>query len=600
MNDMKIMLENIGGITKPMNFTLKQGINIIRAPNAVGKSSFIHGLHSIILNENLLRNHTEFLNDFSSYGKVEFNDGNQTIFRTLRPGREGLNVVGDAFHTDGYRASLLCIATPENEFIDTVLKGKPLDSFFEEFSEAKYYQSLIEWCKDSDREVRIELNKNLDVVNRLKSIQTENEKLKVQLENLEKERAKIKPQFDVIKKEQWDKKLEELGKRRERKTALYARIEELKYQAELKEKEIPKLNKETERLEDEISQFNKKHPDIDREIDKLTDKIIELKKLQNQIDDEISTSELHLQHAEQGEGDICTECGRTWSSDQRRDRISKLRREMTDKRKELNSVESQMKDADIEKESLIEDRDRVLLDMNRELKDKYGTLTQYERDIKAWKKELEEKLEDMKDFDEKIKELEKDINPRTRDLMRKFGEVEGEIGKLENYIKIYRQELAGLSESQKTVYILQSKADFLRRSITYLTERIKQLKDEVRYNFNKRIIEVYDILGFKDFEKIEIDDMFRLIVKRKFKDIIKTQELNRLSTSERTAIGIIVMLAGKEVYLPDFPFFVIDEWTNALDSKRFEKFVDYLQKNVPYVIVTALTPTGDLRIEHSL
>lgn len=600
MSNVKITLENIGGITKPMTFALKEGINIVKAPNAVGKSSFVHGLHSLILNESLLKKHTEFLNDFSSTGKVEFNDGKQTIFRTLRPGREGLNVVGDAFYHDGYRASLLCIAVPENEFLDTVLKGKAVDSFLEEFSEAKYYQTLIEWCKNNDRETRIDLNKNLDIVNRLKTIHADNEKYKLQLKKLENERAKLKPQFDTIRKEQWDKKLEELGKRRERKTSLYARTEELKYKIELKEKEMPKLNKETQRLEEEISHFNKKHPDIDKEINKLTDKIIELKKLENQISDEIGTLELHFQHAEQGEGDVCTECGRTFSPQQRRDRISKLRRERSDKRKELNSIEGQMKDLEIEKESLIEDRDRVLIDMNRELKDKYGTLTQFERDVKAWKKELDEKLEDMKDLNEKIKELEKNINPRTRKLMQQFGEVEGNIGKIESYIKIYQQELVGLSESQKTVLNLQAKADFLRRSITYITERMKQLKDDVRLRFNKRIREVYDVLGFKDFERIEIDDMFRLIVKRRFKSTIKTQELNRLSTSERTTIGVIVMLAGKEVYLPDFPFFVIDEWTNALDSKRFDKFVGYLQKHVPYVIVTALTPSGNLKIEHAL
>lgn len=597
---MKITMENIGGITKHATFNLKKGINVVKAPNAIGKSSFIHGIQTIILPDNKLKEHTEFLNDFSLSGRVEIVTDGKTIYRTLRSGREGLDIVGDSFYPDGWKASLLSIAIPENEFLDLVLKGHPIDKFLEEFSDAKHYQKLINWCKDNHRELLIELNKHLETVTRLKAIQEQIEKNKKELEHLEKERVKLKPLMETLRKEKFDKKIEELGKKRGRRTSLYSRIESLKFQIKTKEKEIPRLEKEIERLDKEISQFHKKHPDVQKEIDKLWDTIVKLGKLKGDINDEIGTLELHLSHCEMGEGTLCTECGRPFTLQQRRKRLSDLKRKLTERRKELVSLRSQIEEAEIERNSLIEERDTVLTDIHRELKEKSGTLTQHERDIKDWKKELDEKLPEMKELDEKIKELEKSIDPRTRKTMQRISEIDGDIGKIESILKIYKDEIKGMSEAQKNVQKLQRKTEFLKISIPYLTERMKQLKDLVREKFNKRIMEVYNILGFKDFEKIEIDDMFRLRVRRKYKDRIKTQELNRLSTSERITIGVIVMLAGKEEYLSDFPFFILDEVTTAYDPKRFEKIIKYLQNHVPYVIVTALTPSGTLKIGYSI
>jgi len=110
-------------------------------------------------------------------------------------------------------------------------------------------------------------------------------------------------------------------------------------------------------------------------------------------------------------------------------------------------------------------------------------------------------------------------------------------------------------------------------------------------------MKVYNTLGFKDFKNIEIDETYRVKVNRKGKE----QELNRLSTSERVTLGVIVMLAGKEEYLPDFPFFVLDEVTTAYDPKRFGDIIKYVSDKTQYTIVTAFSPTGDrIKVEYDL
>ena len=112
-------------------------------------------------------------------------------------------------------------------------------------------------------------------------------------------------------------------------------------------------------------------------------------------------------------------------------------------------------------------------------------------------------------------------------------------------------------------------------------------------------MQVYNKLGFKDFDKIEIDETFKIIVTRKK----KSQELNRLATSERVTIGVLIMLAGKEKYLPEYPFFVLDEVTTAYDPVRFKQIIDYLinETKTKYTIVTAFSPIGDkIKVEYKL
>ncbi|MBU4501311.1 MAG: hypothetical protein KKA79_01870 [Nanoarchaeota archaeon] len=597
----QINIENIGGITKPTKLTLKEGMNVIRAPNAVGKTSFIRAIQTMILPEDELKKRTEFLNDFATRGKVEMVMKNKTVYRTLRLGAEGLSVVGDALYKNGWKANLLSVAVPENDFLDNILKGKNLHDFFENFSETKNYKKLLEWCENRHYNLQRDLYRYTDDVTRLKNIRKQIEKYTKELENLGKERMKLKPIVENIKRGRVDKKLEEVSKKREKKNILYSRISELNYQIDIRKKDMPKLEKEIDRLDKEISEFHKTHPNVEKEIDKLWDKIIELRKVMDKAKDEVNEREVDISACEQGEGNRCRECGRPFTTEQRRKRQSDLRKQLTERRKELVSVESKIKETEIERDALIEERDRTLKYMSKELNEKSGTLTQYERDSKAWEKERNEKISEMNNVEKEITELEKALDPRTRGILQKAGEVESRVGETEGRLKGYNMEVEELSESQKIADQLQIKTEFLKSTIAYLTNRINELKDVVRKRFNERIKDVYEILGFKDFEKIEIDDMFQLTVRRKCGDRTRTQEINRLSTSERITIGVIVMLAGKEEYLPDFPFFVLDEVTTAYDPKRFEKIIDYLHHHVPYVVVTALAPTGEaLHIEHKL
>jgi DNA repair exonuclease SbcCD ATPase subunit len=612
MNDVKINLENIGGITTQKSFTLRSGVNFIKAPNAVGKSSLVRGLQTLILPESILKNHTEFLNDFSTSttpGRVKIHYDGKELERKIRRSGDTLDVIGKPFYSDGQKANLLSVAIPENEFLDLTIKGKPITRFFDEFSEIKYYYELIKWTDDRVYDILRELQDKREDITQLKALRIVAEKNRKRLKELETEKDKLKPLYDKIRKERWDKKLEELGGLREKKRDLHVKIAETKELKQRAEREIPILTREINKLQKEIDDFQKRYPDVDRQIDELYDKIQRLKKAREEIDDkealvewQLKAANLDLQGVSVTEYDKlrkCLECGRPWTKDQRERRMHELRRERDGIRKEFIEVRADVEKLELERKSLIEDVDRIKTRYASQRDEKSGTLSRHEREIKNYEEKLERLTPEEERAKNKISEMEKELDPKTRETIKKYDECITGIEIVENSIEIAKNEIEDKSDSEKLVERLQSRAEFLKQAKTHLNEKKTERKEIVRKVFNEKISEVYRLLGFKNFERIWIDEMDQIKIRRVQHGRMITQEINRLSTSERFTIGIIVMLAGKEKYLPDFPFFVLDEIITSYDPARFDKVISYIKKTVPYVVVTTLAPSGDIQVVHS-
>lgn len=109
--------------------------------------------------------------------------------------------------------------------------------------------------------------------------------------------------------------------------------------------------------------------------------------------------------------------------------------------------------------------------------------------------------------------------------------------------------------------------------------------------FIERIKGIIKKLEFTDFKDIVIKDDYKIYITRE-KDGITMSDwaLEALSTSERYTLGITFLIAAKEEYLPDFPFFVIDEIITSYDEKRMKKIKEYIADITDYVIITQLEP----------
>jgi|GEM_PF-5278436 DNA repair exonuclease SbcCD ATPase subunit len=133
------------------------------------------------------------------------------------------------------------------------------------------------------------------------------------------------------------------------------------------------------------------------------------------------------------------------------------------------------------------------------------------------------------------------------------------------------------------------KIEWLNKVVEYFQEKYMRRMNSAKVRFNRNINRAFRELELKGFENVFLDQDFGLHVVR---ENGVQQPVETLSASEKLTVSLILMLAARDTFLPDFPFFILDELTLSYDPARFRRVVDYVKKRVPYVIVTSLTSEG--------
>jgi len=136
---------------------------------------------------------------------------------------------------------------------------------------------------------------------------------------------------------------------------------------------------------------------------------------------------------------------------------------------------------------------------------------------------------------------------------------------------------------------LMRKIEYLNQVIEYFQEKYMRRMTSARLRFNRNVTKAFEQLRLKGFEKVFLDQEFALHIVRE--NSIE-QPVETLSASEKLTVSLILMLAAKDAFLPDFPLFIVDELTLSYDPERFRQIVSYITKRVPYVIVTSLASSG--------
>ena len=102
-------------------------------------------------------------------------------------------------------------------------------------------------------------------------------------------------------------------------------------------------------------------------------------------------------------------------------------------------------------------------------------------------------------------------------------------------------------------------------------------------------------MGFTTFRTIEIVKKIErgrltsldAIVER---ESGKKQPLSSLNETEKLTIGLVFQIAAKQNYIPDFPFFVIDDNMRTYDLEQYHSIMAYLSDKADYVLISQLAP----------
>jgi len=613
-DEIKINFENVGVFGGTHSFSLKKGLNAVKSPNAKGKTSFTRGLELLLIPASDLKGKGYFMNMFATAPDEKLvveliSDKNSWIRRFRRP-QNSVNLLAvsdEPFPLKGIDLSQVCFATPENELMNSILYGRSIREYIEDISGSKSYEviskSLEKFQRNYNRQYQI-FKRDLILVEEI------NAALENDLKENEKyvERLNKLPEIDeerLLK----DKDLREqyFEKKRE-KEQVDKDIRGKKGKFESLDQQIKDLEIEIKRLADIISEIEKEHPQITKRIEDLKDLFEESRKMKKQIQQELSKIDDQLKsindnwikRKKYGENK-CYACGKALTLKELQDFEKSLEESKKDYAKQLKRIKKEIEDFKDEISELqIQERELSIQRTNLSKSEK--SLARRELELDQIKKELDDDVKVQKSLEKEIDKLLENVSNDLLELRKERDKLEDRIQILESKINETKKRIKELEQRTKGAEILTNKIEFLDECISYLKRRKDEITEKVAEKFNKKINEIYKELGFTDFKEVQIKDDYKIYISReKGGKILSDWPLEALSTSERYTIGVTLLVAAKEEYLPGFPLFVIDEIITSFDDDRMEKLKKYIANVSDYVIITQLAPESsmeELAIEH--
>ena len=485
-------LENVGCL-KRLRIEFKPGLNIIKAPNASGKTTIIRGF-SCMFSDKIPPSHVLALDELN--GRIRVHYDGRIYEKTLRRTPSGqVMAQGDMLPFTDPRAFDACVALAETGVVHRITGGNVVfRKYLEELSYGNIYSAVI--------------NASQELINKY------GRKLAgPSFRNFEMLPLLLTELTDLhIRRDQIKQKIEDL------KSSHESRIQEIHDQIEKKSSTLSREETHLSQLTKNLS-LEKEREEQLQELLNLTDRSSEVA---ISINKGIASS---------------------------REKQERLKMEIESQTRLVESLKSDLK---------------ALRDL--------------------LKKEEETGPRGLRDLERRLENINKMIILKEEEIQRaeRFPPDDAEYpGRL---VVDVRSEIL-------------RKIEWLEKVTEYFQEKYMRRMTSARRRFNSNVTRAFRELGLKGFENVFLDQNFALHVMRE--GSIR-QPIETLSASEKLTISLILMLAAKETFLPDFPLFIVDELTLSYDPERFWRIMNYIKRRVPYVIVTSLTSslTGKPEVIH--
>lgn len=624
-----LRLRNIGGFKGEKIFEFERGaVNEVEAPNAAGKSSIIRGLAAVLgfplsdddiikeaTNQGVLRDSLKNIYEKDAAISLKYN-GRFEQLEIRGDGTFGELPEGDE------RFILAGQLTPEARSIRQLVQGEEDFSWVAaRLSRAQRYASAKEFVDsllvDAESKISGITKRQTDLVEQDKKLKNMMQAKKT----FEGERDELGHRLDEKKREHIEK-IKGLGKQIDIATQLLSRIEAAISNSE---KELEHMKQRLESNANRIASTEQQLQSVDMEAIRT-----EVSQKVFFIDNEISTLRSHITAlnakksafleaksvlVQQGESEgPCPICeASTVTVNLLDDKLSELDNEL----RELES-QRQALAADrarwLQKEAAVrQELNKLNQDLKRfrdEDRDLNLRKSREESNLASLRKEANKIVAEQTDLSQKRTLLQKETEQWEAEIHEQLQRIENELQNLSDSIaaQIRRISEASLVEVYGKRTSFEQAQSWLGQYQTKLKE-ISQYFDQRRHDhevraiasFNSNVKKVMADLGFTEFDQIAIDrDDKRLKV---FRSGFIRQPVESLSTSEKYSIAIVLQIALKETYVPEIPFFLVDEVVVSYDGIKKEQVIGYLSRMAKekdlYVVVTKLseTQTGGIRVK---
>ncbi|MEM2145598.1 MAG: hypothetical protein QW279_09570, partial [Candidatus Jordarchaeaceae archaeon] len=277
-----IELENIGPL-KHLQLEIRPGINIIKAPNASGKTSLVRGFASMFSNQ-IPPAHVLALDETNGKIVVQHN-GKSYVRKIMRTSTGSIEASGPMLPFSDPRAFDACVAMAESTVVHKITGGgKVFREYLETLSYGNFYNIIISAAQEIMNEINKELASSIfEKFESLPLLVTELTNLYLKREQIETEISNIKSSHNEEVQTILRKKQEKESEVLKQESVLSDLRKELVHEEEREKqlKEFLEITDESERVTAEIKksllQSKRKQEEIRREIGRETKKLTALK-----------------------------------------------------------------------------------------------------------------------------------------------------------------------------------------------------------------------------------------------------------------------------------------------------------------------------------
>jgi len=253
-------------------------------------------------------------------------------------------------------------------------------------------------------------------------------------------------------------------------------------------------------------------------------------------------------------------------------------RQIDDLNKMISNIQKEKRELELRKSTetkILDETRKALASIEREQADLNTEKAKLEEETEQWEAEVHDTLQRI---ERSIEVAAKEVADQTRKLR-------------ESSLVDIREMRLSFDQAQNVWHKAQ---DRLREWREYFDQRQHDHEMRAIADFNNNVRKVMADLGFSEFDQIAIDKDDKQL--KIFRPGFVRQPVESLSTSEKYSLAIVLQIALKETYVPDIPFFIVDEVMVSYDGTKTNKILDYLnrmaQEKGLYVIVTRLTEKG--------
>lgn len=640
----QLEIQNVGGI-EHQEITIDPGLTVLSGENATNRTSLLKAIMALAgSDEPPIRSGTE-----RGYVKGEIN-GESYEREVTATATGGYSWSGEGYCDDPLLAELYSFLLEQNDVRQTVSSGGDLRELIMRPVDTDALEAREDELAERKRELEGREDKIEEQKARIERLKQTISDLTEDKEDLIDEKEDVERQIEEFDGDvsQQQSKLDESDDIQSQIRDVSREISDLNSELRTVKNDLENRREELSRLEvgdeDDIAELNEEIRECQQQIDdleseqsKLDDKKQTLSPLRsfltsitggtdvaeiNQIISEYSDvsrtasgsgSESVTDELISGSDDdeLCVLCGAEIDPDH----YEKLERSVANAMNSLNS------------------KDDEIADDISDLTSKKKRLKQKIRDIQNTQERMESLEEDIKDFEAEIQSIEAEIE----DLKSQKSELEDEHEEVQQGLENDVQELIGLNKKQTELETkiddkestvdsrkedLESAKDKLdelkedageldavKEELNRVRNKVSEIEKSVVEQFNDRMDEVLNRLGYSGIERIWIQD--RMVEKRKGRQKVEetvfdlnivreidgktTQDtIDNLSESEREVTGLIFALTGFLVHDVDevFPVTLMDS-IEMVDSNRIEELLRYFDQYTEYLIVAALPADAD-------